>query len=383
MFFRITGFYQLLCLWVCCCEAVAQIDWQAGKGIQEQFVKDIKEYQKIVPINSDYQQLVTYTCYEPKQLSSPSLTIITQNKWIFEYVEDFIRTNRLRYIKRHGYRYCELQGRVDQSRHIIWSRVPFILATLPCTEFLIHMDGDDIFFNEEFSLKPWMDFMVKEDVSMLMSEDYIESSPVNFGVFMVRNKSWVYEMFREAYNVCACDHARLWPWPREQGVVYDLLAKYDSERNTTIGSNYRIISSSGWNQWWKIPGRGWNHIEFNNDNFVVHFAGCCLDEENHVRNKTFVFKYRQMIRFHDTAFPDKPPVNMEDDFRITSDACKPMMWSKITDKKNYLGLSMESSLLDYDLGADGSLEKVLVHSQVCPKKGQSTAVCQLHRYWQH
>jgi len=179
-----------------------------------------------------------YTCFMPKQqASSPMLTIVTIVGNVPQSYKDKVTQNRLEYAAVHGYRYCELQT-FDAHKIPAFAKLPWMLALMPCSEFLFHADADAMFVNLDLPLTPWVTFMSTQGIDQLFSKDHasVTESPINYGVFMLRSASWIHDFFRTVFNKCACDWGRMHDWPAEQGIVYDLLAENMDSFETTRSS---------------------------------------------------------------------------------------------------------------------------------------------------
>ena len=47
----------------------------------------------------------------------------------------------------------------DRNKIPAFSKLPWMLALAPCTDFLIHLDADAMFANLDLPLDPWLQFM--------------------------------------------------------------------------------------------------------------------------------------------------------------------------------------------------------------------------------
>ena len=186
-----------------------------------------------------------YLCWDAPEPSSPTITLATVAPGLPEKYRAFMRANRLAYAARQGYRYCEL-ATLDIHRIAAWSKLPWVLALLPCADAVVHLDADAMIVNMSLPLKPWVDYMAAEGLELLLSSDVIPESPMNFGGFIARPAPWVWTFFRELYNRCACAWGRTHDWPAEQGIVYDLLAG-GAARTREARTRARIVDHFGWN----------------------------------------------------------------------------------------------------------------------------------------
>ncbi len=58
-------------------------------------------------------------------------------------------------------RYCELQM-TDRNKIPAFSKLPWMLALAPCTDFVIHLDADAMLANLHLNFDPWIQFMISE-----------------------------------------------------------------------------------------------------------------------------------------------------------------------------------------------------------------------------
>ena len=63
-------------------------------------------------------------------------------------------------------RYCELQM-TDRNKIPAFSKLPWILALAPCTDFVIHVDADAMFANLALPLEPWVQFMQTKGIDQV------------------------------------------------------------------------------------------------------------------------------------------------------------------------------------------------------------------------
>eukprot|EP01023_Acetabularia_acetabulum_P054601 TRINITY_DN6184_c1_g1_i11.p1 TRINITY_DN6184_c1_g1~~TRINITY_DN6184_c1_g1_i11.p1 ORF type:complete len:396 (+),score=19.36 TRINITY_DN6184_c1_g1_i11:80-1267(+) len=250
-------------------------------------------------------QLRQYTCYEPVQgLSTPVVTIVTTVGGGYEsQILDAVQNNRISYAMANRYRYCEMSEKADVRRDWSYQRFPISLAVLPCTDFLVYMDADALFVNPSYDFSPYYQQMDDLDIDILLSKDYFPNSPVQFGVYMVRNVDWIYNMFEEVYNLCTCDWDRMTNWPREQGMIFDYIQyKQWVDAEFKQNNRTRIISFEGWNT-------QANQIspKLSTKRFIQHYAGCCynttINDFEYEKRWNITLDNIQEFEFHKYVFP--------------------------------------------------------------------------------
>ena len=156
------------------------------------------------------------------------------------------------YARRHGYQTLIARDTLDASRHPAWSKVLLVeqfLANHPECQWLMWIDSDAVIANPSRRLED----LVDDDVDFLVAEDPI-ASPINTGVFFIRNCAASLEMLRLAYTKVEYLNNTCWEQPA--------VAKAMQECSRTVRS--RIVSRRLFNSFFN---------EFHQGDFIIHFAG--------------------------------------------------------------------------------------------------------------
>ncbi len=156
------------------------------------------------------------------------------------------------YARRHGYTAVIAPRRLDPSRPPAWSKLVLVEAFLsanPACRWFLWVDADALVTNparrvEEF-IDDRSDFVVAEDVP---------PSPINTGVFLVRNCPAVHELLRQAYARVRYIHHPWW----EQAALAEVL------RASAPAVRTRVVSRQAFN--------AYAH-EHRPGDFILHFAG--------------------------------------------------------------------------------------------------------------
>lgn len=129
---------------------------------------------------------IKYNCWVPSSgLSSPAVTVISQFQLSNATQASFVTNNRLAWAAAQRYRYCELGVRPDQLRQSwAWARIPLLLATLRCSDYVVHLDADAFVMRPEWGVESYLRQMQERRASLLVTRDYLDlkRSPINFGV---------------------------------------------------------------------------------------------------------------------------------------------------------------------------------------------------------
>jgi hypothetical protein len=165
------------------------------------------------------------------------------------------RTSQIvaRYARRHGYQALIARQSLDAARHPAWSKLLLIehfLVDHPACAWLMWIDADAVIMNPRQRLED----LVDEDVDFLVAEDR-SSTPINTGVFFVRNCPATLALLRRAYAKTQYLHHPNW----EQPALTEALR----ECSETLRS--RIVSRRLFNSFCD---------EYQEGDFIIHFAGC-------------------------------------------------------------------------------------------------------------
>eukprot|EP01025_Chloroclados_australasicus_P050758 TRINITY_DN5877_c0_g2_i1.p1 TRINITY_DN5877_c0_g2~~TRINITY_DN5877_c0_g2_i1.p1 ORF type:complete len:483 (+),score=39.36 TRINITY_DN5877_c0_g2_i1:149-1450(+) len=316
--------------------------------------------------DNKYHKHIPYTCYEPsKGLSHPVITIATIIKWPRDEIERFIRFNRLLHAKTQGYRFCELNEPADLGRHLVWSRVPFTLSLLPCTDYVIYMDSDAIVYDPSYSFDPWIELMQAEQIDLLLSEDRDTKIPIDLGVFIVRHSDWTYSMLRSIYNICACEKSKIQESQGEVDIIHAWLRAYMDDSEFNAEKHVKIVDSEGWNMHWEDTNTT------SPENFVVHYARCCPDDIE------FKHKYPYIVHNYAMSISHEDIKIEKHEILFAKNYCKPIVWKQLTHRGDITNKVFESSLLDFDLSEGGELDRVEINSQNCLDLDKNNQVCAL------
>ncbi len=210
-------------------------------------------YQAHKPIPLDPEKVVPYCVYAPTRAG-------TRNKGAFAiatlYTPEIAELGLLTsgamrvYAERHGYTAIVARSQLDQSRHPFWSKVVLVehyLSNNPSCKWLMWMDADAVITNPRKRLE---DFLAK-DVDFLVAED--PGTPINSGVFLVRNCAATIYALRRAY---AKTHFLTHPTPEQMALAEAFL-----ESGATV--NTRVVSRRLFNSFANEHQKG---------DFIIHFA---------------------------------------------------------------------------------------------------------------
>lgn len=168
------------------------------------------------------------------------------------------RSSRLmaRYARRHHYQAVIARETLDAARHPAWSKLLLIeqfLVNHPSCRWLMWIDADAVITDPTRRLED----LVDDSVDFLVAED-VPPSPINTGVFFVRNCPAVIDMLRLAYTKVKYLHHANWEQP---AVAEAMLECSDTMRS-------RVVPRRRFNSFFE---------EYEQGDFVIHFAGCKAD----------------------------------------------------------------------------------------------------------
>ncbi|GLI64806.1 hypothetical protein VaNZ11_008213 [Volvox africanus] len=137
---------------------------------------------------------------------TPFATVVTIQAGLSAQFKSMIRTNRLIYAVKQGYRYCEINELPDPTRRASWNKLAVALGLVlsGCSEYLFIVDADALIVGTAVRLQ---DLIAAHDparrASMLISREYPrvgEPSHINMGVFLVAQRPGAADILSHVYN---------------------------------------------------------------------------------------------------------------------------------------------------------------------------------------
>ncbi|HWY89019.1 MAG TPA: putative nucleotide-diphospho-sugar transferase [Gemmataceae bacterium] len=211
-------------------------------------------YQAHNPIPLGPWTAAPYCVYEPTKIRTRNKgTLAIATLYTPEIAELGLLTSQAMraYAERHGYTAVVGRSQLGFSRHPYWSKVVLIehyFSNNPSCKWLMWMDTDVVITNPEKRLEDFLE----RDVDFLVAED--PGTPINSGVFMVRNCAATIYLLRRAY---AKTQYLTHPTPEQMALSEAL-----HESGTTV--NTRVVSRRLFNSFAKEHRKG---------DFIIHFAG--------------------------------------------------------------------------------------------------------------
>jgi hypothetical protein len=157
------------------------------------------------------------------------------------------------YAARHGYAALIATRLIDESRPASWSKLLLVehyLARTPSCEWVMWIDADAVVTNPAQKVEDLID----QEVDFLAAED-LPPSPINLGVFLVRNCPAALDLLRRAYAKVQYIHHPWW----EQPAVAEALRESGARLRSRVVSRRLFNSFAG---------------EHQEGDFILHFAGC-------------------------------------------------------------------------------------------------------------
>lgn len=103
------------------------------------------------------------------------------------------------YCQKHGYDFIYSEESQDPTRHIYWSKIPFMLKTLenPSYKWVVWMDADTLIMNTDIPLEDLID----DNYEFIISKDW---NGINAGIFFSKNSDWSKEFLNSVYARTDC-----------------------------------------------------------------------------------------------------------------------------------------------------------------------------------
>jgi hypothetical protein len=169
-------------------------------------------------------------------------------------VGDVSRSNKEAYCRKHGYRFvCRTEG-FDRARAPSWSKVLFIRAELPRSEWVFWTDADALVMDSSVPLTRF----IQDTTDVVLSGDPYNGM-INAGHLFVRNTAWSDAFLERVYaRVEYLNH----PWWENAALI--ALYREDPE----VRRHVVIVPNKLFNAY-PYPDGG-----YATGDFLVHFPGC-------------------------------------------------------------------------------------------------------------
>lgn len=224
-------------------------------------------------------------CYGPSNASFVVATVVDLVRpalaWVDGYKQEthqLIRANRIAWTSRHGARYCELDGLLDPGRTATWNKIVLMRNLLSCPhhKWLMYLDFDAIFMNYELGPQALLELTEKKSggsrlAHFIFSSDYQPSSPINAGVFLVRNTNYSAKLLQNLYDPQGYHNSVHHHW-NEQHALHTFFTR----NHTEFLQHCKIVHYSLFNQHMK---------QYSSGNFVAHYAGMPARKYEYIRKE--------------------------------------------------------------------------------------------------
>ena len=175
--------------------------------------------------------------------------------------------NKQQYCKRHNYTFVNFNERFSK-RHCPWDKIQCLLKTINWFDYVIWIDADAIFNNQDICFEDIINEHPNEDLLICKDPCYTEERKhcmVNTGVMIFKNTYNSVQLLCDTwnsiqdYNVDALDKYSYEGYPHEQGSLIQML------QTDKYSKCYYLYEQSKFN----------THPNSSNINtFIIHYMGC-------------------------------------------------------------------------------------------------------------
>eukprot|EP00850_Spirogloea_muscicola_P011032 SM000067S20309 [mRNA] locus=s67:274762:277632:- [translate_table: standard] len=180
-----------------------------------------------------------------------------------------LRRNRLQYVRKHEYRYCEVSTSLDFFRPNAWSKIKAVLLVLSFSETVVSMDADALFVNKSVTFEQILDLpeynisnkdiVYTADFGRTWDKEPDGRSPINPGVYIVRSTHWAKSYLESLY--------RLKKAPADSFHEAKAVDLYRSKHRSAFAEHVGIIPHRYMNSPWSHDVK-----HYRPGDFIVHYA---------------------------------------------------------------------------------------------------------------
>lgn len=182
-----------------------------------------------------------------------------------------MRLNRLRYITKHKYRYCEVSTNLDYFRPIAWTKVRAMLLVLSFSSTVVHMDADALVANMSLTFEsiislPQYNATGKDVIYTMDFKPGREAEPsitalINTGVYIMHSTPWSKDFLEVQYRFYRSSiHHKF--WDQDAVMLYRIKNSRDFAQHVAL-IPYRYMN---------IPCSH-KYNDYQMGDFIVHYAG--------------------------------------------------------------------------------------------------------------
>jgi hypothetical protein len=176
------------------------------------------------------------------------------------------------YASKYNYEFHYAINTLDDSRHISWSKIVFVLQQMlsyPDYDLYIWIDDDIYITNDQIDIYD----LVKEYNfgSLLFSRDVIPTGSLNAGMIIIKNNPNTIELLNKIYDMveeCGTRFAHNW----EQDAFIKYFNSYMTNPKEIVIIPHKIIQSFYRN--YDLP----DNLRWQKKDFAAHITGMCIED---------------------------------------------------------------------------------------------------------
>jgi hypothetical protein len=192
------------------------------------------------------------------------------------YPITFDRTTK--YCKKYSYNFDYKTSIIDNTRHISWSKIPFLLEKMnTCPDYNFYVWLDDDIYITNFDIDFYTLIESYDFNCLLLSKDVIPECPLNAGVLVCKNNPTTTQLLNKIYDMVDETGTRF-----EHNWEQDALIKYYYEQNNNndmVTIPHRIIQSFYRN--YLLP----SSMKWKPNDFCAHITGMNMEQRIAILNR--------------------------------------------------------------------------------------------------
>jgi hypothetical protein len=176
------------------------------------------------------------------------------------------------YCEKYGFDFHKLHHSLDESRHISWSKIPFLIDQMnrhPNYDFYVWIDDDMLITNFDVNIE---NIIKQYDFNNLLISKDPESieEPINCGLMVFKHNKSTFVLLNKIYDMveeCGTRWAVNW----EQDAFIKYYNEYMKNSKEIVATPYKMLQS-----FYRDNALSKKHIWQRRD-FIAHFTGMTLE----------------------------------------------------------------------------------------------------------
>lgn len=193
-------------------------------------------------------------CQQDNSTKELKIAIVSLYDRSYKEIGQYSDYNKIVYAQKHKYDIFLYHNKLDDSRHVAWSKIPAIENHLDHYDWIWWTDADSLVMNKDIKLESF----IKENFDLIITQEATAKN-YNTGSFLIKNSDWSKQLLKDIYE--QTEYSHMPPW--EQQALAKLLKK-----NHKLFEHILVLPQRTMNSHISEPGG-----TYKKGDFIIHFYG--------------------------------------------------------------------------------------------------------------